>query len=584
MPAPQPLTACDPPQLDWSRPGTPAAVDFGDIYFSTDGGLAETEAVYLRACGLPERWQARSNFTIGELGFGTGLNFLAAWRMWDRAKPAGGRLEFVSVEKFPFDRDQLIRALAAWPELSAYTKALTALWPGRVKGVHRLHVAPGVTLILIHDDVLSGLQSVNAKVDAWFLDGFSPVKNPDMWSPDVMRQIARLSAQGARIGTFTAAGSVRQALSDAGFAVSKTEGFGRKRHRLEAVFPGQRQEPAHDIRPIIVGAGIAGASLAKSFLRRGITPVVIDPDDGTMGSGNPAAIIKPRIDLQDKPESRFYLSSYLYALAQYSAVESGEAGAVFHEGIRHVAKTPDEVRRYAKFHAQGALPEPHIMPTDDGVYFGKAVVVNPEVVRRAWLSGAFRIKSSASEWEITETGVRVFSASGKVLAEGTHIIVAAGFGVKALGLGVPLDLRYSRGQLTWAKPVDGFDKPLTYGGYGLPLAGGVLTGTTHQRAVMEDPFSLVVDDDDSNLSRLSERLGRPVLQAQKPSRASVRVNSKTTQPIIAAPSPRCRVVTGLGSRGFVFAPLLAEDMVSSLCGGVSTGEFVVTDMYGHSKA
>ena len=105
MPAPEPLTACDPPRLDWSRPGTPAATDFGDIYFSVDGGLEETEAVYLRGCGLPERWQGRSRFSIGELGFGSGLNFLAAWRMWNNHKPGGGHLHFVSVEKFPFSKD-----------------------------------------------------------------------------------------------------------------------------------------------------------------------------------------------------------------------------------------------------------------------------------------------------------------------------------------------------------------------------------------------------------------------------------------------------------------------------------------------
>ena len=177
MAAPKPLTACTPPALDWSRPGVPAAVNFGDIYFSTDGGLAETEAVYLTACGLPGRWEGRKTFTIGELGFGSGLNFLAAWRMWESARPKGGRLEFFSIEKFPFAEDELQKALTAWPELADYSERLIARWPGRVKGIHRLHLAKDVTLTLIHDDVLSGLRAVTVKTDAWFLDGFSPAKN-----------------------------------------------------------------------------------------------------------------------------------------------------------------------------------------------------------------------------------------------------------------------------------------------------------------------------------------------------------------------------------------------------------------------
>ena len=152
MPPPVPLTQCDPPRLDWSRPGTPAASDFGDIYFSTDGGLEETETVFLAGCGLPHGWQNKERFVIGELGFGSGLNFLATWRLWDKTKTPNSRLHFVSIEKFPFDADQLTKALSAWPELKVYSDKLVLVWPGRVKGFHRLHFGD-VTLTLIHDDI-----------------------------------------------------------------------------------------------------------------------------------------------------------------------------------------------------------------------------------------------------------------------------------------------------------------------------------------------------------------------------------------------------------------------------------------------
>jgi len=266
MPAPKPLTQCDPPQLDWSRPEAPAATDFGDIYFSVDGGLDETETVFLKACGLPERWQSQRRFVIGELGFGSGLNFLAAWRMWDATKFKGGRLHFVSIEKFPFDAAQLEQALAAWPKLKKYSAELIKQWPGRVKGFHRLHFGD-VTLTLIHDDISDALEELDTQIDAWFLDGFSPAKNPDMWSAEIMQKLAALSASGARLGTFTVAGAVRQALTEAGFAVEKKEGFGRKRHRLEGRFRGDPQEASAPEAPTIIGAGIAGASLVKAFAR-----------------------------------------------------------------------------------------------------------------------------------------------------------------------------------------------------------------------------------------------------------------------------------------------------------------------------
>jgi len=182
MASPTPLTQTPPATLDWSRPNTPAALDFGDIYFSTDGGLDETRSVFLDGCGLPERWLDSSVFTIAELGFGSGLNFLATWQLWAKTAKPKQRLHFVSIEKFPFDRTQLSRALSAWPELESFSQKLIQQWPGRVKGLHRLNFGP-VTLTLVHEDVMAGLDQIDTlKADAWFLDGFSPSGNPDMWS------------------------------------------------------------------------------------------------------------------------------------------------------------------------------------------------------------------------------------------------------------------------------------------------------------------------------------------------------------------------------------------------------------------
>jgi len=472
MPAPMPLTQCNPPKLDWSRPGTPAATDFGDIYFSTDGGLEETHAVFLQGCGLPEGWQNSQRYVIGELGFGSGLNFLATWRLWDSTKTPHSCLHFVSIEKFPFNKDQLEKALSAWPELKFYVDQLISVWPGRVKGFHRLHFGD-VTLTLIHDDV-DALDELDASIDAWFLDGFSPAKNPEMWSTAIMRKLAGLSTAGTRLATFTVAGAVRSALKDAGFETEKKEGFGRKRHRLEAYYPGISKEVKFDIAPAIVGAGIAGASLVKAFARRGITPLVYHVLNHEAASHNPAAIIKPRLDLQDRPESRFFLSSYLYALNAYREYAVSQ-------GIKHIAKTDAEQVRFLKLIKQAPLPDTHLTMTDNTLFFRRSLTINPKIVLADWLNIELL---EGNEWH-----------------DHSLAILAAGYGIKELLKAQSTALRYSRGQLTWAKPHDGLKFPMTYGGYALPLEEGILLGVTHDRVGSFDPFTSIKEHDFKNIEK-----------------------------------------------------------------------------------
>ena len=538
MPTPKPLTQCDPPTLDWSRPGTPAATDFGDIYFSTDGGLAETQMVFLKGCGLPEAWQMRRRFVIGELGFGSGLNFLAAWRLWDSRETEGGRLHFVSVEKYPFDAQQLTQALSAWPELEYYSAQLIDQWPGRVKGFHRLHFGD-VTLTLIHDDIGRALDDLDAKVEAWFLDGFSPAKNPDMWSAEIMRKVAALSAPAARLATFTVAGHVREALSAAGFTVEKKTGFGRKRHRLEAVFPGEREPETPVPTPTIIGAGIAGASLVRAFARRAIDPIVIHDPEHPAASHNAAAIVKPRWDLQDRPESRFFLASYLYALHAYQP-------HALMKGIHHIPKSDAEALRFKKLNVQAPLPPEHFRydQDTDQLALGRALVIEPKSVLSDWLSGKLL-------------------SSGAATADGLTLW-AAGYGIKSLLKTLDVPLRFSRGQLTWAE--GRLEKPLTYGGYALPLKDGLLLGATHQRIEGSDPFDLNAEDDIENLRGLEKFGGIKAVPSDRKSRASVRVTTVDTLPKIGKISADQWLFTGLGSRGFVFAPLLAEAIVSKICG------------------
>jgi tRNA 5-methylaminomethyl-2-thiouridine biosynthesis bifunctional protein len=545
MPSPRPLTLCPPAQLDWSRPGTPAAPAFGDIYFSTDGGLQETRTVFLKGCGLPDAWQGTVRFVIAELGFGSGLNFLATWQMWDQSSPENGHLHFVSIEKFPFDQDQLTRALNAWPELKTYAEQLIRKWPGRVRGFHRLHFG-NVTLTLIHDDIENALNEMSLRADAWFLDGFSPSKNPDMWSPSIMKQIAALSSEKAKLATFTVAGSVKRALTEAGFIVERKTGFGRKRHRLEAVYSKKFSTPlsyAPKEPPTIIGTGIAGLSLAKAFLRRGVTPRLIEDPDHIAASGNKAALIKPRLDLQDRPESRFFLASYLYALQTYQ-------NAVLDEGILHIPKTDKESLRHQKILEQCPLPEQHLMSeSQNRLNFAKALTISPEKYRDEVLEP---VDIDFERIEALET------LSGPVF-------LATGFGIKSLLPTLPL--RFSRGQITLGQASPNLKHPVSYGGYAAAVEETVLIGATHDRLVSgENPFTVKTEDDVRNKTSFEHFIGGEFSIHSSLSRASVRVTSKDTLPVVGQLKDNIYVLTGLGSRGFVFAPLLAEAIVSEYFG------------------
>ena len=565
--APPRLTLCPSPNLDWSRDGTPASQDFDDIYFSVEDGLAETRAVYLKACGLPERWAedgfTRGGFVIGELGFGTGLNFLATWQMWEQHKSAKGRLHFVSVEKFPLSTEMLRKALSSWsdiaPELGPYIAKLIAAWPDRVRGTHILRLSDDVTLTLIHDDVQAALSGLSMQADAWFLDGFTPAKNPAMWTKEVMAHVVRLSKGGARVGTFTAAGAVRQALSEAGFDVRKTDGFGRKRHRIEAVMPVRETSPQPEVRPIIIGAGIAGCTLYEAFTRRGIAVTIIDSGDNTAASGNVAAIVKPRLDRNDSALARFALSSFLYATRFYDSLD-----AVISEGVDHAPQTPEQIARHADLAKLPALSSEQMQWTGEIMRFPRAQVIDPQKAKQGLLGRYENVKATAKAVSRDGTGLSVLDENGEVIARGTHIIFAAGAGVRDLEMFDELELRYARGQINWAKN-DGLETALTYGGYAVPLGDELLLGATHDRLEEgTNPYQTREADDVRNQQGYLAATGQMLTPSKRPSRASIRVNSKTTWPFIAQLEEGVVAFTGLGSRGFVFAPLMAEMLAADM--------------------
>ncbi len=222
-----------------SPKGAPKSKEFDDVYFSADDGLAESEYVFLDGNRLPRKWQEEDRFVICETGFGTGLNFLAAWKRFEETTKPHQTLDFISFEKYPLDVEEIALHLQPWREFfEGNLKKLLQLYPPLFPGFHRIALTDRVTLTLIFDDVNDAIPQVQAQVDAWFLDGFKPSTNPDMWTETVFENMARLSRKGARVSTFTAAGQVRRGLEAVGFDVEKVQGFGRKRDMTIGRFRG----------------------------------------------------------------------------------------------------------------------------------------------------------------------------------------------------------------------------------------------------------------------------------------------------------------------------------------------------------
>lgn len=312
-----PLT---PARLEWDG-DTPRALEYGDHYFAREQGVAESRAVFIAGNDLEARFAGLApgdSLVLGETGFGTGLNFLSTAELFlDQAAP-GARLHYLSAELHPLERADLERALRHAPDAHGLAAELRRHYPPCTPGFHRLTLAGGrVVLTLLWGEATARLRQLDARVDAWFLDGFAPGRNPGLWHPDLFALLARLSHPGTTLATYTAAGFVRRGLEDAGFRMEKVPGFEGKRHRLNGVMPGTRRPEAGARRGIItvVGAGLAGATTARALAERGHNVHVLDAQGVAAGaSGNRAGVLYTTPSAHATPQNRFYQSSYLQAL------------------------------------------------------------------------------------------------------------------------------------------------------------------------------------------------------------------------------------------------------------------------------
>ena len=207
----------------------PFSTTFGDHYYSKADGRAESDHVFLAGNDLPDRWRDGCRFTIAELGFGTGLNFLETVRQWHRRSIRDGGLHYVSFEAHPLSAQDMKRALGAWPDLLPLAERLLDHWPTDPVDPVTVPLGDDVRLAIRLGDARQLVPVWRGQADAWFLDGFSPARNPQMWSAELMKAVFARTRPGGSFATYTAAGWVRRHLQDAGFRVEKVPGFGGKR-------------------------------------------------------------------------------------------------------------------------------------------------------------------------------------------------------------------------------------------------------------------------------------------------------------------------------------------------------------------
>ncbi len=572
MTDPPPSTPTSP--LKWDEDGQPRSRLFGDVYFSKDGGLEETRTVFLRGCGLPEAWAGRQGFTIGELGFGSGLNLVAALDLWRQTRPAGGRLNLFSIEAHPLTCDEARRALGLWPRVSDVAGLLLSRWPGRARGFHRVDLPElGAVLDLAVMDATAALEAWQGKADAWFLDGFAPALNPGMWSPALLALVAARSSPGARAATYTVAGAVRRGLAEAGFTVERQPGFGRKRERLEArLGDGRRVERAAP-RVAIVGAGIAGASLARAFAAEGFSaPVFDNVAAGAGASGNPAALVTPRLDAGLGPGAALFAQAFARAGALYEA--QGDA-VIIARGALQLEAGERDARRFATIAASdlfepggvtqvgGAMTSARLGETvPAGLEIHESLVIEPMVVLDAWLPLVQRAVVDALQ-PMDGGGWRLLGVDGGVLAEADLVCLAAGVDCNRLYAG--LNLQAVRGQASWVEE-RAVGAAVSFGGYVIATRTGVLFGATHDR---DDTDANVREADSArNLASVAKtlpRLAGRLASAPVAARASLRATTRDYMPlagVLGEPGSGLLILSGLGSRGFTLAPLLAEHVVA----------------------
>lgn len=570
------------------REGTPVSGQFDDVYFSRAGGIAETEYVFLRGNRLPERFAGKPHFTIGELGFGTGLNFLVTWREWLRSSDADAQLHYLSFEKYPLTPDMLTQALALQPELKELADQLIAAYPLRLPGLHRIHL-PRVTLTLGFGDAADLLPGINASIDAWFLDGFAPAKNPDMWDATILHAMGHLSAPQATFATFTAAGAVRRGLAAQGFSVEKIPGFGHKRDMLVGTRTQDVPFPAaHEKSVIVIGAGIAGATTAHALAERGYRVTVLERAEVASGaSGNAAGVLFPQLTKRWTAAAAWHFTAYSYMLHQLPRWKNAGLDIAFTQcGMLRLPRHEEEASQLQQLNETLGL-DPTIvhwcereeassiagvlLPTG-AACFPRGTWLNPPRLCAALLQHArITVHTQTAIASLTRAGNgwRAVTASGETF-DAQHCVLATAQDVRTLAPQYSLKLNAVAGQVSLFAASDATSplcSILCRTGYIIPAAEKILVGATYNHPSAEHDFTAVTEANHQHNRNEVETLLPGWLQAAPhEGRTSIRATTPDRLPYVGRLEEGLWISAGHGSRGMLSAPLAAEVIASAIGG------------------
>lgn len=608
-----------PARIVFDAGGLPFAEDYGDVYHSVDGGPAQARHVFLAGNDLPQRWRDRGHFAILETGFGLGLNFLCTATAYLADPRAAARLHFVSIEKHPARVQDLESTHAQWPEFASLAADLRRRWPPALRGFHRIALAQGrITLTLLFGEAEAMLAELDPGcIDACYLDGFAPEKNPQMWSAGVFAQIVRLCRADATAATWSVAAMVRSGLQAAGFALTRRPGFGRKRDMLTARRSGPAPLPAQrERRAIVIGAGVAGCWTAHALTRRGWNIDLIDrrPAPAEEASGNPVGVLLPALNLADNENARLARAAFLHASRTLSEPCTTSNGIFARTGLLHVALTrtssagaaenarqrshAEQVGRMQQILARHAFPEDYVrwVDVEEGTRLAGATVGGPGwwIPAGGWVrppalcdslltacGSRLRTQLGTDVRRIVKApdGWQVMDACERVVAQAPIVVVANAHAAADLGLvGLPR-LIAVRGQITYLPP---HASPRLHcvvcgDGYVAPLpGGGSCVGATFEPG--SSALDLRIEDHERNLARAERMLpgsGSRVATSRLSGRAALRTATADRLPACgeleaqhgtADGTSGLHLFAGLGARGLIWAPLGADVLASRLEG------------------
>ncbi len=632
------MTQINNAKLEWNDAGTPVSEQFDDVYFSNVNGLAESRYVFIEQNGLPQRLlsHAHPQFVVAETGFGTGLNFLALCQVYTQfcqQHPDSDipRLHFISFEKFPVTQEDLVKAHQSWPELEHFATQLQQQYPEATAGCHRLSFLDGaISLDLWFGDIKDCMPQLptpkTSVVDAWFLDGFAPSKNPEMWTQELFQGMVNLGRSHCSVATFTAAGFVRRGLIEAGFEMRKAKGFGTKRDMLVGTLPTHNSfsNLDHDLPRnslpnehsdvAIIGGGIASVTLAEALLKRGKT-VTLYCKDSQLAQGaskNDQGAIYPLLSSSSVAIHNTFTSAYQHALRYYA--HKAQHVSFDHNWCGVVQLMWDE-KQTKKLTAIGDLALPHGISRSldseetnsvtgleinvDSLHYKKGGWLAPQqLVQQLGLKLAeyphFSLKldteivqlSHSDLWELTDQNQIVYSHQSVVVANG-HLF-------DQLTPTASMPLGKVKGQVSAIQSSETLSKlntVLCYEGYLTPkseLDNRHRIGASYDRGHLDEEFDAVAQQDNRN--KLTKCLPDCSWTSQvnvddHVAKQGIRCVSRDHLPFVGevlnferlktlpsdgsiepATQPGLYALVALGSRGLTTAPLLAEILASQMCG------------------